>query len=369
MSRANVFDLISRSVRNMGSGINPKVKDLAVELIKRAYHEGINVQITSGFRSYSAQNALYAQGRTRPGNVVTNARAGQSIHNFGLAIDYVLLDWDGDRAIWTVTNEWRRVAAIGKSLGFQWGGDWRSFRDYPHLDMQRGYSLASLRAGKRPAIPNVPKRSYFGPGDVDPEIKTWQTHLNRHGAKLAVDGAYGSGMEAAVKAYQKRVGLLADGLLGKDTKTELLTDTIIVKVADKMPTIEELYSQLTGWDADGTSSHAANWERAKELGITTGTRPRALISREQAVTMDIRTFMATIDAARLVIREEIAEIFARTDGPSATHAPAWEYVEDKGYLTGRPRAVVTREQLARVLYRRDGMEPEATGEEGLEPQE
>src|SRR5690606_33820569 len=111
------------------------------------------VQISSGYRSNAEQQKLYNQGRTTPGNIVTNARPGQSVHNYGLAIDFFLVSDDGNRALWTVNNKWKRVAAIGKSMGFQWGGDWKSFPDYPHLDMQKGLSLSQLAAGKRPTIP------------------------------------------------------------------------------------------------------------------------------------------------------------------------------------------------------------------------
>ena len=223
MARVNIFTLLSRSEKNMGSGMDPKVKALALELVKRAYHEGINVQITEGFRTYARQNQLYAQGRTTPGNIVTHARGGSSIHNFGLAIDYVLVSEDGSRAIWTVTKEWRRVAEIGKSLGFQWGGDWTSFRDYPHLDMQRGYSLSSLRAGKRPSIPDVPERAYIGPGDTGAEVKLRQDQLNKAGFKTATDGAYGPGMEKNVRAFQLSQGLKVDGLIGAVTAAALET--------------------------------------------------------------------------------------------------------------------------------------------------
>lgn len=144
--------LLDRSTKNMGSGMNLVVKESALELLKRAYKEGIYVQISSGFRSFADQNALYAQGRTKPGNVVTNARGGYSNHNFGLAIDYFLVSDDGSKALWTVNNKWKRVAAIGKELGFSWGGDWKSFPDYPHLEMTGGLSTAQLRAGSRPRL-------------------------------------------------------------------------------------------------------------------------------------------------------------------------------------------------------------------------
>ena len=48
--------------------------------------------------------------------------------------------------------KWQRVAAIGKELGFKWGGDWSSFKDYPHLEMTGGLSYKQLQAGKEPHI-------------------------------------------------------------------------------------------------------------------------------------------------------------------------------------------------------------------------
>ncbi|MER2040790.1 MAG: M15 family metallopeptidase [Desemzia incerta] len=152
MSVVELQTLLDRSTKNMGSGMNSVVKESALELIKRAYKEGIYVQISSGFRSFADQNALYAQGRTKSGNVVTNARGGYSNHNFGLAIDYFLVSDDGSKALWTVNDKWKRVAAIGKELGFSWGGDWKSFPDYPHLEMTGGLTTAQLRAGSRPRL-------------------------------------------------------------------------------------------------------------------------------------------------------------------------------------------------------------------------
>lgn len=55
---------------------------------------------------------------------MTNAKAGYSYHNYGLALDFALLADDGFNVLWTVNDKWRRVGAIGKSLGFVWGGDW-----------------------------------------------------------------------------------------------------------------------------------------------------------------------------------------------------------------------------------------------------
>jgi hypothetical protein len=91
---------------------------------------GYEVVITEGYRSPERQNELYAQGRTAPGPRVTNARAGQSNHQSAKAFDFTILK-NGKE----VTDErvWRQVASIGKRLGFEWGGDWKSFKDLNHL--------------------------------------------------------------------------------------------------------------------------------------------------------------------------------------------------------------------------------------------
>lgn len=170
MSVVELQTLLDRSTKNMGSGMNPVVKESALELIKRAYKEGIYVQISSGFRSFADQNDLYAQGRTKSGNIVTNARGGYSNHNFGLAIDYFLVSDDGSKALWTVNDKWRRVAAIGKELGFSWGGDWKSFPDYPHLEMTGGLSTAQLRAGSRPRLVSKVSEA-VSPGVSEPAPK------------------------------------------------------------------------------------------------------------------------------------------------------------------------------------------------------
>lgn len=130
-------------------GVHPAVAAKARQLVTNAYKKGISVIITQGLRTIEEQNELYAQGRTKPGKIVTNAKGGYSYHNFGLAFDFAILKDDGSVS-WNVDDKWKRVGAIGKSLGLEWGGDWKDFKDYPHFQYTFGLSLADLRAGKRP---------------------------------------------------------------------------------------------------------------------------------------------------------------------------------------------------------------------------
>ncbi|MEK5148749.1 M15 family metallopeptidase [Psychrobacillus sp. FSL K6-4615] len=153
--------LTTRSINRLGA-VHPTLKEYTIELIKRCYHEGILVQISSGFRSNEDQAYIYGQGRPSyiwkgkvygsKGSIVSNAPPGTSIHNYGLAIDYFLVSDDGNKSLWTVNEKWKRVAAIAKSMGFEWGGDWKSFKDYPHLQYNKGLTIAQLKAGHRPVF-------------------------------------------------------------------------------------------------------------------------------------------------------------------------------------------------------------------------
>ena len=141
----------------MPTELHPVVEERKNILIKEASLININVIITEEFRSFEAQNQLYEQGRTTGGNIVTNARGGESYHNYGLAIDYALKN-DANEVIWNVQydgndngkSDWFEVADIAKELGFDWGGDFRNFKDYPHLQMTFDLNLRQLQNGIRP---------------------------------------------------------------------------------------------------------------------------------------------------------------------------------------------------------------------------
>lgn len=139
------------------TGLHPKVVEGEQLLVRKAARIGIDVVITHGYRSIEEQDQLFEQGRALAGNIVTNARGGESYHNYGLAIDFALRTPDGD-IVWDMERDdngngkadWMEVVAIAKELGFTWGGDWTNFPDYPHLQMDFGLSINELKRGKRP---------------------------------------------------------------------------------------------------------------------------------------------------------------------------------------------------------------------------
>jgi len=127
--------------------LHPLIREKALLAYKEAVNAtptGVHPFITQTFRTFAESDALYAQGRTKPGSVVTNAPAGSSYHNYALALDFVNLV--NGKESWTVDKNWMAVVNIFKKYGFKWGGDWSSLKDYPHLEMSLGYSVKELKA-------------------------------------------------------------------------------------------------------------------------------------------------------------------------------------------------------------------------------
>ena len=108
---------------------------------------GVHPFITQTYRTFAESNKLYAQGRTEPGAIVTNSKAGQSYHNFGLALDFVneingKIIWPNDPVN---DKNWMIVVNCFKKRGFTWGGDFSGgFKDYPHLEKKLGYNWKQL---------------------------------------------------------------------------------------------------------------------------------------------------------------------------------------------------------------------------------
>lgn len=140
--------------------LHPKLRDEAFSIyeeIVSALSGKAACRFAYTLRTFAEQNALYAQGRTRPGQRITNAKGGQSYHNYGLAIDIVLLlDKDGngtyETASWDTKtdfdddkkSDWQEIVAIFKRYGWEWGGDWK-FVDAPHFQKSLGKSIMELQ--------------------------------------------------------------------------------------------------------------------------------------------------------------------------------------------------------------------------------
>jgi peptidoglycan hydrolase-like protein with peptidoglycan-binding domain len=121
----------------------PRVADLRDKLKRIMAATGHPITVTDEYRSIKEQDELYAQGRTKPGNIVTNAKGGESFHNFRCAFDIAFTNGKGI----TYTGPWNMVGEIGKAIGLEWGGDWTSIVDKPHFQLTLGYSLSDFRNG------------------------------------------------------------------------------------------------------------------------------------------------------------------------------------------------------------------------------
>ncbi|AVY92886.1 peptidase M15 [Microvirgula aerodenitrificans] len=125
--------------------LHPDLQPLCTAFLRQCHAAGMDPLITCTYRDGAEQDALYAQGRTRPGPRVTNARAGQSAHNFTLggkpaarAFDVVPLI--NGKATWDAAHpHWQQMGRIGEQLGLNWyGRPTARFREFPHFELAKG---------------------------------------------------------------------------------------------------------------------------------------------------------------------------------------------------------------------------------------
>lgn len=122
-------DASERRLSKVHPELASRVRTLATNLLKKGYQ----VEVTQGLRTVAEQDALYAQGRTKPGKKVTSAKGGSSYHNYGLAVDFALIHngqyvWPDPHPVWSAIGE------EAARLGLEWGGTWKT-PDKPHVQM------------------------------------------------------------------------------------------------------------------------------------------------------------------------------------------------------------------------------------------
>lgn len=114
---------------------HPRLIELSKKLVSACRGQGLIIGIGESFRTKEEQDALYAKGRTAPGNIVTNAKGSSysSHHQWGTAFDIYRNDGKG---VYTDGDGFfKKVGKIGKSIGLEWGGDWKSPVDKPHFQL------------------------------------------------------------------------------------------------------------------------------------------------------------------------------------------------------------------------------------------
>lgn len=124
----------SRSLNNLNT-LHPKFRPVAIAAwteAQAAMPANVQIIVIQGLRSMADSNALYAQGRTLPGQIVTNAPGGSSYHNYGLAFDFAMVTYGKDDNV--VGPNWMKVVSIMESHGMTWGGTFPTIIDDPHFE-------------------------------------------------------------------------------------------------------------------------------------------------------------------------------------------------------------------------------------------
>lgn len=262
--------------------LHPRLQAKAEQLKETCKNQGISIAYSECLRTTAEQDALYAQGRTTPGNIVTNAKGStySSQHQWGIAIDFYLdMDVNGngdkkDDAFNNSTGLFDQVGQIAKSIGLGWGGDWTSIKDRPHLYLPDwGSTTAKLKAqygtpekfmatwnNSTAAAEKSPESASYeitqfimdvqaatgsrvdgkaGSETIGNTVTVSRTKNKYHavvtplerrlkalgyysGSIEADEGktpCFGTGMEAAVIAYQKAHGCVTDGEITARNKT------------------------------------------------------------------------------------------------------------------------------------------------------
>ena len=110
----------------LAAAVRAAIKDLA--------RSGTVVEVVQGLRTFEEQDELFAKGRTKPGQIVTQARGGESNHNFGLAVD--LCPFTNDKPDWNAPMAvWAAIGTAAMAHGLEWGGQWKKFLDKPHVQL------------------------------------------------------------------------------------------------------------------------------------------------------------------------------------------------------------------------------------------
>lgn len=123
--------------------LHPDLQKKAKELVSKCEKQGLKIKITECLRTTAEQDALYAQGRTKSGSIVTNAKGSSygSMHQWGVAFDFCRNDGKG--AFDDSDGFFSKVGKVGQGIGLEWGGNWKSIKDKPHFQLPNWGSTSS----------------------------------------------------------------------------------------------------------------------------------------------------------------------------------------------------------------------------------
>lgn len=254
--------------------LHPALQDKTKLLKEKCRQKGISILFGECLRTKSEQDALYAQGRTKPGNKVTNARGStySSQHQWGIAVDFYIdmdVDGDGNKSDDAFNNSTRlfdEVGTIAKSIGLGWGGDWKSPVDKPHLYLPDwGSTTAKL------------KKEYKAPEIF---MRTWKDGKTTVTAAAAINAKKKYERTQFITDVQYAIGTEADGKAGTETLKK--TVTVSKDINRKHMVVEPIQKRLNslGYDcgvADGVAG--AKFESAvKRFQKDNGCIPDGIIT-------------------------------------------------------------------------------------------
>jgi peptidoglycan L-alanyl-D-glutamate endopeptidase CwlK len=212
--------------------LHPNLQEKVKLLQEKCNQVGLKIGIGECVRTVAEQDKLYAQGRTAPGTKVTNAKGStySSMHQWGVAVDFYRNDGTG--AYNDKDGFFTKIGRIGQSIGLEWGGAWITIKDKPHFQMPDwGSGPAKLK--KQYGTPdkfmknwNIQTEKQANPykinsvvkkGTIGESAKWVQFELVGKGYKLVVDGNFGTKSASALIDFQKKNGLIADGICGNKT--------------------------------------------------------------------------------------------------------------------------------------------------------
>lgn len=220
------------------TALHPRLQENAALLKAKCKEQGIYILFSECLRTRAEQDALYAQGRTKPGSIVTNAKGStySSQHQWGIAIDFYLdMDVDGDGskkddAFNDSTGLFGRVGAIAKSIGLGWGGDWTSIKDKPHVYLPDWGSTTTKL-----------KQQY---GTPERFMQTWKDGKVTVDAIQEVNKVSPTGYERTqfIMDVQAATGSKIDGKAGRETIGN--TITVSASTNRKHPVVVPLQKRL-----------------------------------------------------------------------------------------------------------------------------
>ena len=164
--------------------LHPELQEICATFVAECKKQGLIVGISQTWRTKAEQDELYAQGRTKPGSIVTNCKYPYSPHNWGVAFDIYRNDAKG--AYEDADGWFKKCGAIGKKIGLFWGGDFRSFVDKPHFELHKylpNNSCKTLIA--QYGTPEKYKSTWEAPMTQEQFDKMMDDYLARRGKEAA----------------------------------------------------------------------------------------------------------------------------------------------------------------------------------------